>query len=510
MKFWCTPSIITNFKNARMPKDGTEKLTIDAARNEIVSAQILLRSDCDFRVAGMQMANIRGDFDLDRVKICAQQYLLFNDQVAYPDPIANTIEVSVKQHATQALWISFDIPGDQPAGEYEIQVVIFTNVGEYRPYFTIHVYDVSIPPPEKGTFNMEYFLGLDEKSLFNEKGYEFEIFDEKWWAFLENYARSLRECRINILILPLINLLIAAGSKRVNKQEWVLDFTLMDKFIKFMLAHAGTKRIICSHLFSFQTTSIFSINEKGKITNIPVDDPDAVCWVNTLLKKLYLHLVENGWDNIWLMHLQDEPQNAESWQWMREKVRENMPGVCCGDAIGKALDHKLDGYMDVYIPLFPLFEQDQEYFDKQRSLGKEIWAYCCCGPEDPWWLNKFIDLPHRYSRYIAWACFSQDITGFYNKFSAFFGTAPDSRFKGDDSLIYPSPEDNGVRVSSRYIETRDGAQDFELLKIVESKNPGKAKELSKAIARSFSDFTSDPEIFMSIRRQLLEAASNVS
>lgn len=73
-------------------------------------------------------------------------------------------------------------------------------------------------------------------------------------------------------------------------------------------------------------------------------------------------------------------------------------------------------------------------------------------------------------------------------------------------LIYPSPEDNSYRISVRYINIRDGAQDFELLKISEKGCKEKIAELAKSIAVGYIDYNEDEKHFSEVRKKVLELA----
>ena len=130
-------------------------------------------------------------------------------------------------------------------------------------------------------------------------------------------------------------------------------------------------------------------------------------------------------------------------------------------------------------------------------------------------MNRFIDRPAIQSRLIAWATYSQGFTGFlhygysyWQKTSQFypFGLEKYARYKGDCMLIYPSPEDNSYKISSRYINIRDGAQDYELLKLVEKMDENVSKELSKSVAERYTVFDMDEERFYQNRRKLLMLA----
>ena len=150
---------------------------------------------------------------------------------------------------------------------------------------------------------------------------------------------------------------------------------------------------------------------------------------------------------------------------------------------------------------------------------KEVWAYCSCAPYSSWYLNRFIDRPVMHGRLIAWATYSRGIKGFlhygysyWQKTKQFqsFGLDAHAQYKGDCMLIHPSPEDNAYKISIRYINMRDGAQDYELLKIIEKADKEKALEISKRVAQGYRDFNADEKHFLEVRRILLETAERIA
>jgi len=76
-------------------------------------------------------------------------------------------------------------------------------------------------------------------------------------------------------------------------------------------------------------------------------------------------------------------------------------------------------------------------------------------------------------------------------------------------IVYPSPDDNSVKISIRYINMRDGAQDYELLKIIEKADKERALEISRSVAEGYRDFNASEKHFIEARRNLLETAEKI-
>ena len=536
MMVWAAPSTRTCFKNALLQRGDSTSISLGAAKGEFVSMQILVRNNA--RPEGTRVEDNKGKvihissgkvsqtsgekFDISDVRIQAQEYISFADGITYPDALSNNCAVDVDLSTTQSIWVTFPVSHDQPHGEYKFRVDIESDSKE-RIFadITIKVYNVAIPSPDKGEYSIEQFTAPDEQDLLDHAGYTCEAYDKKWWEFMENYAISLKECRSNIYRLNPVSALKAAGSKRISKDKWQLSFSLFDRTVDLLVRNNVVSRFAIDDLLnSWDGHEIFSLDENGDLTQFDISSPDAEAWAKVYLTALYEHVSKHSTPNKWIMHIQDEPQNAETWLWGKERVEKYMPGFICGNPTCQNIDAALGDAVDLYIPVFYVAEDAIDFYKKAvNNPEKEVWAYCCGGPTDPWYLNRFIDCPSVYGRLIAWATYSRGFQGFlhygysyWQKTKQFLpvGTDEHAKYKGDCMIVYPSPENNSVKISIRYINLRDGAQDYELLKIIEKADKEKALELSRRVAEGYKDFNADEKHFLEARRSLLELAEKYS
>jgi len=318
-----------------------------------------------------------------------------------------------------------------------------------------------------------------------------------------------------------LELLKYAGSCRISEGKWHFDFSIFDKMADLLLESGTVKQFaIDDPLLPLDSSLIKTLDYDGSILPIDISRSDAELWAREFFTALYEHIVSRSDPNNWIMHIQDEPYNTETWLWARRLVRKYMPGLRCGNPTHRVgLSEALGDEVDLYIPLFSLVEEELEFFENLLDKpNKEVWAYCCCGPSETWYLNRFIDKPVIHSRLIAWATYSRRLKGclhygynWWQKTNQFypFSINPDSHFKGDALMVYPSPEDNSYRISNRYINIRDGAQDFELFKLAEKVDPEKALALSRSVAVGYKDFVIDEKHFMDARKQLLEIVQGI-
>lgn len=524
---WTAPSIRSCFKNAHPQKNDSNTFKLDAAKGEFVSFQVLLRSYINLKdntdgenniinISGANISKVSGeDFEVSSIRVQAQEYIAFSDDILYPDPIANNCVVKLLPNTTQGIWVTIPVPEDQKEGEYKFKVEFESDYeGELSASVILNVFNVAIPKSSCAEYSMEHFTTPEDQMLLDHAGYIYKAFSDEWWVFVERYAKSLKECRSNICRLEILSFLRAAGSKRIAKDKWEFNFSLLDRMIDLFIKNGVVKKFATTDfLGSLDSGYIYSLNENGEMIEIDINEPEAEIWEREYFTALYEHILETSNPDQWIVHIQDEPYNEKFWLHIREQVRKYMPGLKCGNPFSTQIISKLGDNVELYIPLFSVVEKNFEFFQEiLENPKKEIWAYCCCLPLQSWFLNRFIDRPAIQNRLIAWATYSQGFTGFlhygysyWNKTSEFYpyGIEKYSRFKGDCMLIYPSPEDNSYKISTRYINIRDGAQDYELLKLVEKMDGKISKELSKSVAERYTVFDMDEERFCQHRRKLL-------
>ena len=231
--FWIAPSVRNCYKNALALLGDSEKFTINAAKGEFVSLQLCFRnhisvkSDNDIRkhivtIKGVEITQSQGkEYDISSVRVGCQEYFSFGDGIEYPEPISNKfVPLEVLPNTTRTIWLTFPVDELAEAGEYVFDVRVDANYKEeIKGEITLKVYDVQIPPSYLGNYSVEHFTSPDYSEVFENLSYGFKVYDDKWWSFMEEYARSLRECRSNIYRIYPLHLLGASGSKRVSENE---------------------------------------------------------------------------------------------------------------------------------------------------------------------------------------------------------------------------------------------------------------------------------------------------
>ncbi|MBR6921392.1 MAG: DUF4091 domain-containing protein [Clostridia bacterium] len=500
------------FKNTREKRDDTNRLYLHAAKNALCAGQIVLREHADFDVTGVSFVNFSAPFIIDEndVRFYYQDYIRYNDG-EYPDILSDKEVCHVGAECSQSIWIVIDVRADALSGVCRFDAVVSTSVGEFTFPCTVKVYGVTVPDADKSRFCLEYFLDPFTSKMGERWG------DDRL-KFLSSYADSLTMIRNNSLDVCVIPLLTDGDSKRVGETEWELDFTYVEKYIDFMMKRVPTQRIaIRSIIASVNGDTLPVIGYNGEVTWEKYGTPDTNAWMYAYFNGIYRFFESKGLLGMLNFRLQDEPHYVDCWKWAREICRKAAPGIKCGEPLDEHPSGLgLQGYIDTYIPRINVYEEGADYYDRMNKEGKEVWVYSCCFPEEPWFVNKFIDHPHIHSRMMSWGCFARRITGFlhwgYNYWSdtSLYGTAPGARFKGDGFIVYPDEENLRVIPSNRLLATADGIIEYELLKILSEKDPAAADAICSSVIRRFNEYNDDPENLEYARIKLLQAAEDAA
>lgn len=504
MDIWCKNSAFRVMTNTRKGRTDSAFLYLHGARGGRVSGQILLRGLADFTIQAVTVDAAAG-LPESAVTLYRQGLQYFNDGVPYPDKLLPIDTIAVKAHVTQGFWVVLDVPAETAAGRYDLTVKIQTETETLSANVSLRVYDVQMPAPADGALDHEYWYQMSATELC---GGPWKAGSDEWWHFAESLADTLKMLRVNTLCVSVYSVM-EGRSRRTGKDSWQFDFTLFDEFVTRMFDRGSFRRIaISAPLASLTGDRVQAFDEAGKVIWLDTRSSEGEAYLTCWLQALHAHLTEKGWLDKTILHIEDEPHESDNWLWMRALVRRYMPSTPCGEPIDEydsALALKDD--CDEFIPRLEVFEQGRDFFARRQADGSKVWCYSCCYPEEPWYLNRFIDQPAMYARMLYWACFAQDITGFlhwgFNYWGgSLYGLQPEARFKGDGYVVYPAA--GGVMPSSRLLLAAEGAEEYELFCMTAKHDKEAAKALALGITRSFSDFNDDPSALEAARVRLLE------
>ncbi len=521
MKIWCTSTAHTVFRHTRMRETDSALLALHTARNATVGAQVAMRH-CwhSFEIRGWDIAGLP-----EGVSVCSgvQEYVDYNDGIPYPDRLTKNTHISVPANATQGIVLQFRTVPEAATGSFCVTVTVHTHSSEegeqeLAACIVLQIHTPVLPEPKDSTLGHEYhfepfisFSGEEQNPCT--PFYTFEEQSEEWWAYMAECARYFRLLRINAMPVRSLELLQRGGSRQVEKNVWHLDFSFFDRYVELFLTHGSFNRLaIMGFIQAVTGEYVWSLDESGNKVQIPLfgeRHEEVTAWVNALLSGIIRHCTEKGWRDMLCFNLEDEPHTTEAWLWAREICRSIDPEIPCLEPIDTVgISRELGENCDIPIPRIEVYDHDVEYFDEWRQKGNTMWCYSCCAPNDPEWMNKFVDWPTYHSRLLYWGCYSQDIAGYLHwGFSRWiYGGEPGTQFKGDGFIVYPDVENNSLLLSNRGLATIEGVEEWELLTLLGQKYPEATKALARRIVRTFRDFIHDPAELDAARAELLTLA----
>jgi hypothetical protein len=408
---------------------------------------------------------------------------------------------------TDALYVSFMVPGNTPAGQKTGALRIRGGNESAEVAVKLHVHQARVP--EKGHLRVTNWFNTGRMAY----QHKVEPWSEEHWKLLRLYAKMMRRGRQTdfIPIKPEVK-------KKEGGSGWDFDFSKTERMIRMFLDE-GFTHIELPHVFGHdrrkEAEARFIINVDGK--PYPGTSHEAYEYLARYLPAWADLLRRNGWYDRAIQHIVDEPPPAEfdNYRIMAGTVRKFLPGVPLVDALG---DPDLDGAVDIWVPVSKSYEQKREGFEAHRSRGDTLWFYTCCNPTG-FYLNRLIDNELLRTRLLHWGNWRYRLDGFLhwglNQVieiqDPFENTCPPHgpyhSFHlppGDSHILYPG--DDGPWSSVRFEAMAAGIEDYELLRIVAKRDEKLADELCMKLVRSFTDYDATVNGFDAAFLKLLEAA----
>lgn len=441
----------------------------------------------------------------------------------FPDPILEDSSLDVQRDATQPVWITINIPKNAATGLY-IGKITITGMIDQQPFrltktFSVNVYPVVMNTPRLWVANW-YWTDADNLAYLND-GKPVKIFTDKYWELVGVFAKQMKEYYQNVIwISPL-----ALTKYTLEKGKYRFDFAGFDRFAKIFMDAGITGRLEGAHLGGragdwLEGYQLYVPSLQGDSIVLkfhPMSDSVTTNFYNQFLPALMTHLKEKKWDKVYLQNIGDEPvnENASSYMELASFIKKIVPEIQLTDAIHTT---KLDSTLKVWVPMINYANTDHAFFDERMKAGDEVWIYTCCVPKEEY-PNRFVEMPLLKTRLLHWVNFKYGYTGYLhwgynywiasngeNVFDEASGILGGGVLPGGDSwIVYPY---KGHLLSSIRLEAmRDGIADYELLKMLETKNPDKAKELCAETVQDFTHLDISTSNFRKVRKEILNLLS---
>ncbi len=522
--------------------------TLDVARGEYATLQVVIKSNREIKDMQARVASLSsGGNTIEGAETgwvgyvkAGRRYsnptkdLLHSPSDYFPDPILTGIEMNMEVNDVQPVWVTVPIATNTVPGLYKGSLVIDGKVdGKKRSWskdFYVRVYPVTIEDTSLLITNWSSHTSPVTLSYLNNME-PVELYSDLYWELIKVHADIMASHNQNVQRLYPSWRALAT----YNDGKYTFDFSRFDREVEIFDAagKAPLKRIEGGHIAwrsgawddPFFVEVILPDNEEtrklkaspglGVVENglrhvlLPIDDPRAQNYYDQFLPALKAHLEEKGWYGRYMQHIADEPtsKNSPSYAAVSGYVKKHMPDTPILDAV--LTSKELAGTIDVWVPVLDVAHRDWAFYQDLKKQGKEIWFYTCVVPRSNY-ANRFLEQPLVQTRILHWINYKYGMTGYLHWGLNFWSdnplTADSSRDRGklpagDCCITYPGYKK--LYSSIRFEAMRDGIYDYELLKMLEKKNPAKAREYVNAIVMNFNDYDSNFSYFKRVRRGIL-------
>ncbi len=431
---------------------------------------------------------------------------------------------------TRCLWLSIAVPADASPGDYAGTVIVSdpdSGVSQSLPV-RVCVHKALLPDPTAWQFRVDFWQGFGHLA----RQYGVEAGSEAHWQLMEPFLRDLAEHGQSVVQ-------VGRGHfewRRDARGAWEFGFGAFDRYVE-LCASLGIDGLI-EYLQMFDgrgDTTIAWLDAEGnyqqQIAN-PGDPLFDELWL-AFGRALAEHCREKGWWERFYICPTDEPQDVygpptlDRFRRCVELLRQADPGHRTTVALDSLASAKeLAAYIDRFVFKLRADVYDAAWGKALRQAGKLVETYICCHPERP---NSFITSQPIEQRAIGWICWQEGFQGLLRWSYVNWPADPFGQPEGDGAytagdLFVVYPGDRAPIASTRWERLRDGFEDYEMLRAVERmilkapsgpERDAAADAFTSALARvagpagELTSYTNDPEVLLTARRELLEAADRL-
>lgn len=408
----------------------------------------------------------------------------------YPDvliPLRYDGGLPYSHNTLKAIWIDINVPEDLAAGEHTLTFKVKGNahVGEHETSFALDVINATLP---KEDIYFTQWFHCDCLANY----YETDVWSDKHWKIVENFARVAAKNGINLLLTPVFTPPLdttVGGERRTtqlvgvtkNNGKYSFDFTLLDKWVD-MCDRCGIKYLEVSHLFTqwgVEHAPKIMATVDGEYKRIfgwetPATGDEYRAFLRQFLTEFIEHMKNRGDDKRLFFHISDEPglQHLENYKAAKEMIADLIEPYFQFDALSKFDFWKTGAVKN------PVCSNNHiTPFLEAEVPG--LWTYYCVSqPVNV--SNRYISMPLWRTRSIGMQMYKYNIEGFlqwgYNFYNNQFSDTPINPFlitdcdgsfpAGDAYSVYPGA--NGEALESiRIIAHHQGLTDIKAMKLCE-------------------------------------------
>ena len=406
----------------------------------------------------------------------------------YPDllrPLHYDGSIVVSKKMLQSAWIEIDLSASPvAAGEHTFTVELWDGDKlDATHTVAVDVIDAALPESD---MRVTQWFHCDSLADY----YGCEVWSERHWEIIENFARNAVRNGINLFLTPIHTppLDTAVGGERTTTQlvdvtltggTYSFGFEKLDRWID-MCDRIGIKYLEIAHFFTqwgaYHAPKIMATVD-GEYKRIFGWDTDAtgedyVRYLNAFIPAFLSHMKARGDDKRCYFHVSDEPcdEHLDSYRAAKAVVAPLLEGYTIMDALSN-FDYWKMGLVDTPIPA----SNHIEPFIEAKVPG--LWTYYCCSQQTNV-SNRLLAMPLWRTRCIGMQFYKYDIAGFLQWGFNFYRNRdsgdlvnpyvdPSGDFwvpAGDTCSVYPANDGTPLE-SMRILSFYEGLQDARAMKL---------------------------------------------
>jgi hypothetical protein len=435
----------------------------------------------------------------------------------FPDYLQEIDYIEVAAATNQPIWINYGVPHSAVPGTYHAEVTLSGKIQgksfSITRQLSTKVYNVTVPEQTMWVSNWIWTGDYQLRQMNN--GLRVEPFSDHYWRLFKVLVNKARDIGQNTYFFYPLDYIQCT----VSGNAYTFDFSRFDQLVDLYIREGNLKRIEIAPFGerSGSTILIKFPQEGGDWGQQPLSDARVQNFLSQFVPALYNHIKSKGWEGMYLQHLADEPGKGgqtTAYIELAQFVKNLAPQIKIIEAIDPWGDIQEMKILDVYVAQLGVCHTDYPFLQSYQAIGNELWMYTCMYPQGNY-ANRFFELPLIQTRILSWINYKYKITGYLHwafnfwpagypnwKDHAAFSLGGGLLPAGDSWIVYPTYEN--VYSTVRYEAMRDGVKDYELLKLLEKKNPSQAQEIVDSVVFDFDSYNSDESTFRATRIKMLE------
>lgn len=517
--------------NISMASNGEEgvKLLYKATESLVANMdQILIkvRETSGLKVGLYEMIDVFVGYNETEKMVQDGQFVILEEVYEKPDfctrkapfrvyEALNPVEKLVRiNHGHFPMYITVGAHGENTSSKVEGKVVLIDICHpvseEVLQTITIKadIYPVAIP---RQTLNITNWFSIENMATYH----NIEENTQEHYDMIRQYAKMMRRLRQTHFFIEYDKKeqVYKDGEYNFEGFKPIIDIFFEEGFETMEFGYFATKA----------PTSFTSDLKCAFDTDIRVCSDKGYFELQRFTLALKRFLVANKWDHKTILHICDEPDvHVDNYGALEKRkqdyfkianiIKKHLPLSKTVEAV-KTTEFK--SAVDIWVPLTANYEEFQAHYDLMAEYGDQVWCYVCCVPTGHH-LNRFLDIDLIKSRLIFWGISKYNLTGYLHwglnrppstDFNPFENSnTPNIEFNGlypsgDAFIVYPG-EDKPL-MGMRFEAQRKGAEDYELLRLLKSKDEEAYNTIMENVVTSFSQYNPSVENFEAMRVKIL-------